>query len=99
MSFIFFILGHHELRSDRLEDVTHLLNTILSPIVVQVYEFHEFHEKSEKLKNKKLWITLKMKVTKKFEWENLQGDNYHAHSTGTFRTQSSIWDGAFCEHG
>ena len=54
MSFIFFILGHHELRSDRLEDVTHLLNTILSPIVVQVYEFHEFHEKSEKLKNKKL---------------------------------------------
>ena len=36
-----------------MEDITHLSNTILLPIVVQVYGFHEFHRESEKLKNKK----------------------------------------------
>ena len=35
-------------------------------IVVQVYEFHE---KSENLKNKKLWITTKKKVTKRLSGE------------------------------
>ena len=40
-----------QLCRNRLEDVTNLSNTILLPIVVQVYEFHG---KSEKLKKKKL---------------------------------------------
>ena len=50
--FLYIQTPRWNLRSDRLEDVTHLSNTILLPIVVQVYEFHEFYEKSEKLKNK-----------------------------------------------
>ena len=36
---------------NRLEDVTSLFNTILLPLVVQLYEFHR---KLEKLKKKKL---------------------------------------------
>ena len=43
-----------QLCRNRLEDVTNLSNTILLPIVVQVYEFHELHGKSEKLEKKKL---------------------------------------------
>ena len=43
-----------------------------------------------KLKKKKFWITTNKKVTKRVVWEHLQRDNYHAHSTGTFRTQSNI---------
>ena len=39
-----------QLLRDRLEDITNLSNTILLPIVVQVYEVHESHGKSEKLK-------------------------------------------------
>ena len=49
---------------NRLEDVTNLSNTMLSPIIVQVYEFHG---KSEKLKKKQPWITTNEKVTKKIE--------------------------------
>ena len=78
------------MRSNRLEDVTHLTNKILLPIAVQVYELLESGGKSEKLKNKKLWITTKKKVTKMVERENLLRDNYHVHSTGTFRTLSNI---------
>ena len=48
-----------------MEDVTNLSNTILLSTVVQMHEFHEIHEKSEKLKKKKVWITIKKKVTKK----------------------------------
>ena len=44
-------------------------------------------------------MTTKKKVTKMVKWGNLQADNYHAHSTDTFRTQSNIYDGAFCEYG
>ena len=51
-----------QLFRNRLEDVTNLSKTILLPIVVQVYEFHG---KSEKLRNKKLWITINKKITKK----------------------------------
>ena len=39
------------LNRNRLEDVTNFSNAILSPIVVQMYEFHG---KSEKLEKKKL---------------------------------------------
>ena len=35
-------------------------------------------------------MTTKKKVTKMVKWEDLQADNYHAHSTGTFRIQSNI---------
>ena len=42
----------YQLLRDRLEDIANLSNTILLPIVVQVYEFHESHGKSEKLKKK-----------------------------------------------
>ena len=52
-----------QLCRNRLEGVTNLSNTILLPIVVQVYEFHEFHGKLEKLK-KKVSITTNKKVTK-----------------------------------
>ena len=51
-----------QLCRNRFEDVTYLFNTILSPIVVQVYEFHG---KSKKLKKKKLWTTAGKKVTEK----------------------------------
>ena len=71
----------------KLEDVTNLCNTILLPIVVQVYEFYK---KSEKLKKKNLCITGNKEVAKKVVYENLQRDNYYAHSTGTFRIQSNI---------
>ena len=54
-----------QLCRNRLEGVTNLSNTILLPIVVQVYEFHEFHGKLEKLKKKKDSITTNKKVTKK----------------------------------
>ena len=40
-----------QLCRNRLEDVTNLFDTILLPIVMQMYEFHG---KSEKLKKKKL---------------------------------------------
>ena len=40
-----------QLCRNRLEDGNNLSNTILLPIVVQVYEFHGY---SEKLKKKKL---------------------------------------------
>ena len=50
---------------EQMEDVTNLSNTILLSIVVQVYEFHEIHGKLEKLKKKKVWFTIKKKVTKK----------------------------------
>ena len=83
------MISVYQLLRDRLEDIANLSNTILLPIVVQVYEFHEFHGKSEKLKKKNVWIT-KKEVTKKVVYENLQRDNYYAHSTGTFRTQSNI---------
>ena len=46
----------------KLEDVTNLCNTILLPIVVQVYEFYK---KPEKLKKKNLCITANKKVAKK----------------------------------
>ena len=71
----------------KLEDVTNLCNTILLPIVLQVYEFYK---KSEKLKKKNLCITANKEVAKKVVYENLQRDNYYAHSTGTFRIQSNI---------
>ena len=59
------MISVRQLCRNRLEDVSNLSNTILLPIVVQVYEFHEFHGKSEKLKEKNFWITTKKKVTKK----------------------------------
>ena len=59
------MISVRQLCRNRLEDVTNLSNTILSPIVVQVYEFHEFYGKWEKLKKKKLCIITKKKVTKK----------------------------------
>ena len=84
------MISVRRLCKNRLEDVTNLSNTILLPVAVQVYKFHEFHNKSEKLKKKKVWITKKQKVTKKVVSENLQRDNYHTYSTGTFKTQSNI---------
>ena len=48
------MISVRQLCRNRLEDVTNLSNTILLPIVVQLYEFHEFHGKLEKLKKKKL---------------------------------------------
>ena len=78
---------------NRLEDVTNLSYTILLPIVVQVYEFHEFHRKSEKVEKEKALNHHKEESNKKGcvgKFKNLQRDNYHAHSTGTFRTQSNI---------
>ena len=45
------MISVRQLCKGRLEDVTNLSNTILLPIVVQVYEFHG---KSEKLKKTKV---------------------------------------------
>ena len=69
-----------------MEDVTNLSNMIFVSIVVQVYNFHE---KLEKLK-KSFGSPQIKEVTKSIVKENLQRDNYHVHSTGTFRTQSNI---------
>ena len=76
-----------QLYTNRSEDVTNLSNTILVPIVVQIYGFHG---KLENLKKKKLWISTNKKVRKKVVQENLQRNNYDTHSIGTFRTQSNI---------
>ena len=48
-----------QLCRNRLEGVTNLSNTILLPIVVQVYEFHG---KSKKMEKKKLSIITNKKV-------------------------------------
>ena len=56
------MISDSQLCKNRLENVTNLSNTILLPIVAQLYEFHG---KSEKLKKEKLWITTDKKVTKK----------------------------------
>ena len=48
-----------------MEDIPRLSNTILLPIVVQVYGFHEFHRESEKLKNKKFESPQRRKQQKK----------------------------------
>ena len=58
---------------NRFEDVTDGSNTILLPVVVQLYGFPG---KPEKLTEKKLWITTNKKVTKKIVRQNLQRDNY-----------------------
>ena len=41
-------------------------------------------------KDKALNLYKQEKVTNKALQENLQKNNYHAHSTGAFRTQSNI---------
>ena len=56
------MISDSQLCKNRLENVTNLSNTILLPIVAQLYEFHG---KSEKLKKEKLWIATNKKVTKK----------------------------------
>ena len=58
------MISVHQLCWNRLEDVTNLSNTMLSPIVVQVCELHG---KSAKLKKKQPRITTNEKVTKKIE--------------------------------
>ena len=45
------MISDSQLRRNRLGNVTNLSNTILLPIVAQLYEFHG---KSEKLKKEKL---------------------------------------------
>ena len=45
------MISDSQLCKNRLENVTNLSNTILLPIVAQLYEFHG---KSEKLKKEKL---------------------------------------------
>ena len=47
------MISVRQLCRNRLKDVANFSNTILLPIVVQVYEFHEFHGKSEELKKKR----------------------------------------------
>ena len=56
------MISVHQIFRNTLEDVTNLCNTILLPIVVQVYEFYK---KPEKLKKKNLCITANKKVAKK----------------------------------
>ena len=57
---------------NKLENVINLSNTILLPIVAQLYEFYEVLEKLEK---KRPCITINKKVAKQVLYENLQRDN------------------------